>query len=419
MATIADLQNKYTEILNGKNAIVTSLENKGVVVPDNIKVKDIPVLIDGISTGFPNGKEWTRGSGTTDAFYRIEYVNGVFIALGAAVNDNNTPIGIYYSTDGKTWIQSNITSGIFREFYYAKGVCIAGSTGTSIYSSDGSLCYSTDGKSWTEIVSGRCNALHYYNGTWLVNMSDALYSSTNGKSWTALSSRDLGLCTHHIANINGLWVVGSSTHGGLYYSSDLKVWTKSDAPSSDCWQMYSNDEMIISSFYDVKEMYYSTDGKTWAPSNFADSLTDIAYLDDVWVGERYQHGIYYSTDGKTWIQSNITSSTGSFGDFTCIDGIKFTYNLSNLYYSTNGEIWETCTLPGIIRSVPVKECGIFLISTSQGVYYSTDGKTWIQSNITSDFTENFICKNGIWVCGSSSTNQKNGLYYSVVWEPTI
>jgi hypothetical protein len=52
----------------------------------------------------------------------------------------------------------------------------------------------------------------------------------------------------------------------------------------------------------------------------------------------------------------------------------------------------------------------------KGLYYSTDGKNWEQSNVTYFYVESICNANGIWVAGGSAGN---GLYYSTdgkTWE---
>ena len=79
-----------------------------------------------------------------------------------------------------------------------------------------------------------------------------------------------------IVYANGLWVAGSNSGEGLYYSTYGKTWTQSN----------------------VTNYYFSV----------------IVYANDLWVaGNSSSKGLYYSTDGKTWTQSNVTS-----GDFKTI-----------------------------------------------------------------------------------------------------
>lgn len=84
-------------------------------------------------------------------------------------------------------------------------------------------------------------------------------------------------------------------------------------------------------------------------------------------------------NGTEWTQSNITS--GSFKDV----------------YNANG-IWVACC------------------DSSNGIYYSIDGKVWTKSNITSGYFSYVYNANGIWIAGSGVISK--GLYYSVTWEPS-
>ena len=91
---------------------------------------------------------------------------------------------------------------------------------------------------------------------------------------------------------------------------------------------------------------------------------------------------------------------------------------NGLYYSTDGKTWTQSNITSIsIGSAGYNEDlyysnGIWVAGSNTGLYYSTDGKTWTQSNITST---NMFCvynANGIWVAGSDG----GGLYCSITWE---
>ena len=112
----------------------------------------------------------------------------------------------------------------------------------------------------------------------------------------------------------------------------------------------------------------------------------------------------------------------------------------------NGTEW-TVISPGVNMSSIVYANGIW-VGSGIGIYYSTDGKTWTQSNITSGYY-NFVNANGIWVgyrynygfiystdgktwtqsnitSGGSTVAYGNGIWvggamnsvYSISWEPT-
>ena len=82
-----------------------------------------------------------------------------------------------------------------------------------------------------------------------------------------------------------------------------------------------------------------------------------------------------------------------------------------LYYSTDGKTWtQSNVTSGHFKNIVyanglwVAGCGI-----DKGLYYSTDGKTWTQSNITSGDFDHIVYANDLWVAGS---NRHDGLYYS-------
>ena len=129
----------------------------------------------------------------------------------------------------------------------------------------------------------------------------------------------------------------------------------------------------------LKTMTYSkkfTADVDWAKKYLTD-MNEDKYLVDGWSLDGYYYKRVISDPNRTsggidWAQSNITSED----DF------------HSVYYS-NG-IWVAGSFSGT------------------GLYYSTDGKTWAQSNITSEDFYSVYYSNGIWVAGSS----RSGLYYS-------
>ena len=130
-----------------------------------------------------------------------------------------------------------------------------------------------------------------------------------------------------------------------------------------------------------------------------------------------------------------TLSNAAYGSST----LSFTlYSTSSAYELAITEVdttsisvrhsWAEGSISGgnyIERSIAIKDANNPLSTISSnlwvagagasgnGLYYSTDGKTWTQSNITSGYFKCAYNANGIWVVGSSD----KGLYYSVTWEP--
>ena len=245
----------------------------------------------------------------------------------------------------------------------------------------------------------------------------------NGMEWTQsnITSGDFNT----VYNGNGMWVAGSSSNNGLYYSTDGKTWTHSNITSGYFDTVYNANGMWVagsSSNSNGKGLYYSTDGKNWTQSNITQYTFNKVYNSNgLWVAACSSHGLYYSTNGKNWTQSNITSVsiyTVYNANGMWVAGSTGTSNGNGLYYSTDGKNWTQsnitrgCFYPYSIYNAS----GIWVASDwhgDNGIMYSIDGKTWTQSNITSGKYMSVYNANGIWVVGGWGDN---GICYSVSWE---
>ena len=56
---------------------------------------------------------------------------------------------------------------------------------------------------------------------------------------------------------NGIWVAGSSSSKGLYYSTDGKAWTQSNITSDDFLCVYYANGIWVVGSYSSKGLYYS------------------------------------------------------------------------------------------------------------------------------------------------------------------
>lgn len=105
--------------------------------------------------------------------------------------------------------------------------------------------------------------------------------------------------------------------------------------------------------------------------------------------------IYYSLDMKTWNLSTVISSLVNNGESVTItsDGNKFViltiYNgIIYSFYSEDGINWTSVTSTGMIgnpTSIEYKQ-GIFVASSTAGLYYSYDGVNW-QRTITDNMNK--------------------------------
>ena len=239
----------------------------------------------------------------------------------------------------------------------------------------------------------------------------------NGMEWTQsnITSGDFNT----VYNGNGMWVAGSSSNNGLYYSTDGKTWTHSNITSGYFDTVYNANGMWVagsSSNSNGKGLYYSTDGKNWTQSNITQYTFNKVYNSNgLWVAACSSHGLYYSTNGKNWTQSNITSVsiyTVYNANGMWVAGSTGTSNGNGLYYSTDGKNWTQSNITSGKYISVYNSNGLWVASDwygDNGTMYSTDGKTWKQSNLTSGKCGAIYNANGMWVAGSTNSN---GLYYS-------
>ncbi len=349
----------------------------------------------------------------------------------------NVFIGCGVMNKTNTWTLSNVLDDRVAAAIYANGVWVA----RPYLGQVGDLYHSKNGKSWStvSVAAKRLNFVTHENGLWVAGGLDGMYYSTDGEAWTKTNIS--GSCSF-ATNANGLWVAGgygSDEYEGLYYSVDGKSWTSARFPGSSCnTAKYANGVWVLSGLSSDTGLYYSTDGMNWTQSNVtAGGFQTITYTDGLWHAGGYNSGtgLYYSTDGKTWTLSNLPSGESSFNDYGTYSVItkandvwvtgEFGQNnyCTGLYYSTDGKTWTQSNVVSGSFEFIVNANGLWVAGSNghstysnRGLYYSTDGKTWTQSNITSGSVKFVENANGMWVAGilDDDDNYKNcGLYYSI------
>ncbi len=116
-------------------------------------------------------------------------------------------------------------------------------------------------------------------------------------------------------------------------------------------------------------------------------------------------------NGTEWTQSNIAKANGYFNAVHCEDGLWVAGGGMNvgLYYSEDGKTWmqSNITTSTFFKAVH-KANGLWVASAISGLYYSEDGKIWMQSNITSDGTKAIVYANGLWVTGEKAYYSEDG-----------
>ncbi|MBR5794796.1 MAG: BspA family leucine-rich repeat surface protein [Erysipelotrichaceae bacterium] len=88
------------------------------------------------------------------------------------------------------------------------------------------------------------------------------------------------------------------------------------------------------------------------------------------------------------------------------------YNDTGIYYSTDGKTWTQSNITDLCISYVCYGNDVWVACddiTTEGLYYSTDGKTWTQSNITTGTFSHVNYANKMWVAASA---ENKGIYYS-------
>lgn len=378
------VQGQINRLISAKQSLKTAITNKGVTVPDSVKMDGLSTYVDSIETsggGFPNGSKWDKVA-TTNQFANkkyMSYANGLFVRCCGS--------GIWWSTDGETWTLSNITKDAQCPAMYRNGVWV-----TSLYSRG--LWYSSDGKTWTQsnITSGYIldgyDAMTYGAGKFLImlyNTSEVpvkkLYSSTDGKLWTLVDTTGILTSGYSVFYGDGKWLhVGSNR--SVYTSTDLTTWTKSSN-----FPAYTNIRYISK----VKDVYI------FASDN--------------------NGGVWYSTDLQIFTQSNLTSE----GYFYAIEfkdrAVISSNNSTGVYYSTDGRVWNASSITDFSGNPVASDCGrIILLSSpyeTEKIHYSSDGITWIAGEISGVNTQILAClfANGKWYGEDKAGN----IFRSIAW----
>lgn len=363
------LTENFQSVVDGKNLLETAINDKKVTVS---KVGDVATFaelktgVDAIRLAPPNGMEWKQ-SNITESNFTVR--NIYFVKNIWAIPRSNK---IYTSENGKYWNTYVMPEGVYiKSIFYAKGIWVAVGT-KGIY-------YSLDGKSWTptNVTSGDLYDVYYANKMW-VTVGKQMYYSYDGKVWTQstapINISDLGCW--NILYAENIWVTG--TRYGFIYSRDGINWIKSNITTSYMPKFWFADGVWIAGDTGTRgSVYYSQDGMSWNDSNTTSSSSFFCtcYANGIWVSNSGRSKPCYSYDGKTWIYSPSNLSMGSIESIFYTNGIWWAFGSNRAAYSYDGIAWESVR-PNI-------------------------------ENINRVYNAN-----GIWVGGTSFSNENTGLVYS-------
>jgi hypothetical protein len=251
---------------------------------------------------------------------------------------------------GQSWTSRTITATGANCIAFGAGVFVIGAWG-------GAIRTSTDGTTWTSRTNtfgGDVTSVSFVNNRFIAGgQSGALSTSTDGITWTSLSPGITGNVSG-IAFGAGVYVITSDTNL-IRTSPDLTTWTSrtSGFATGNEIAALTFDNSLFVIVGQSGQLATSTDGLTWTmrTSNETNTLRGVTYGNGLWVAWGRDGWTTTSPNGTTWTARNPGTIT-SGGNYNVI---RYTNN-------------------------------VFILSGQAGgsgtIYYSYDGLTWIQKNVS-------------------------------------
>ena len=278
-----------------------------------------------------------------------------------------------------SWQTNSIIKFFDNKFVYNAGNTTSG---------DSTIKISSDGISWETVYTGIIkmrSGLYYADGVWLGSDYDnKIYYATNDLSNWTYSGTILDGSASYLQKVNGIYYVKSSSSGTMYYSTDGKQWSTLPNAAKLSNIKYVNGIWMSLGSGSASNAWKSTDGINWSiiediPSGTSTSLN---YINGIWfvcLGYKW----YYSTDNaSSWNEySNLPESCYYIFHF---NNKLITYNNSGYFYSYDAINWT------FIDGIPKGTFGfndlMCWVSRSDGTfYYSMDLINWKNVKINSTY----------------------------------
>jgi hypothetical protein len=358
----------------------------------------------------------------------------------ASIEDVNNLLAESRGTLGKAWLQSDIS---FPEF---TSICSDGNMWVACSHYEDKAYYSNDGKTWSSVElgdgEGGMNCVYYADGVWLVGGYGTyadIWRSVDGINWTPVNIGPIEI--NDIYSDNGTWVaVGKQDY--IFYSTDSTSWTQSDLMTNDfktvsgvnfgtvkgyqghwialCESVYSQDDGHRTLFFTDDVSSFLGEGNLLLSGEYQsdfgrfETLNDVHYANGIWVVVGPE-GIYYvaKTDDiydyySSWTKVTLNVPSG----FNCIyngNGLWVAGSIDNgIYHSTDGMTWtQTNIKTGTFLSLHYAN-GLWVAGSTNGTFFSEDGITWSQGAGLSGNVNDILFAGEDWIAAVGK-----GLYYSV------
>ena len=377
-----------------------------------------------------NGSVWQRipSSSVRSVNTKTPDANGnVTINAGDIVTPD--VYGLDRANAGKYWIKSSTTISVLHPVY-ANGIWIAHSFNSP------KMYWSEDGKSWNEGLgtSSATNVTYCYyaHGMFFACSNVDMYWSLDGKNWNP-SNNAQGIGFSHIYYADGMFVATTyatnGTYHGVYWSTDGKTWTQGtsqetygDIQLTSCVEVcYANGVWVVgasaSASNHFQGIWYSTDGKVWHRwiAGASPVITRLVlYANGIWVASGGSY-TFWSNDGITWTSAEIIHASASTAN-NVLYFANGTWVLiqEQIFTSSDGKAWTVLSgLQGNGVGVAWKN-NLWVIGTSQKLYYSSDLITWTPCTIETTPRVGFFVYNvnSLWLTSNYNYAELRESFYS-------
>lgn len=333
---------------------------------------------------FP-GHHWSVASAPLAGWQVVSYANGLFVA-GASDGVLAT------SPDGTTWTHHDTNGG---EEWISVAYSAAGGW-LLLDDLNNTLLASKDGTTWAPMAMPAAAAgdiisrIVYDHGIYvMLGYSGGSVASADGTTWTKSSVTGIS-----IASGNGMFVVADSD-GQLMWSADGVTWTAATQPSGLDVEMvgFHNGRFVASA---GTQVLASTDGQTFTAIGTAAYSLDDSYPFVSIAGTLYapNYQLFASADDVTWniatpAVAGVTSMAASPTTVVAVSesgAIGAGPDVAHLAVVKAGQ-------EGTLGSALYAD-GRYLWTSGKGVWSSTDGKAWAQTDFAPSAGQAFMRRNG-------------------------
>jgi hypothetical protein len=190
----------------------------------------------------------------------------------------------------------------------------------------------------------------------------------------------------------GIWVAGSASNTGLYYSLNGESWTQSNITTGNFNTVeYTNGYFVVGGGSN-NGLYYSTNGINWTATPVtSNNFNSITYDGTNWIAGG-DNGVWYTSNPPTgawtnaslqpWIVGGNLPSSGAWTSMAYGNGTYVAIQQGGTaaaYSTNNGVTWVSSTLPvsTLWNSISYNN-GVFVAVayTRQTAYSTNNGQTW-------------------------------------------